>query len=436
MAPVQDERGLRRMSGEVGGRAEFMRIFILDDEAAIRQLIRTACRGSVCEVHEFSRVDAAAAACVAGHPDLIFLDLDLGTGDAIEAFRAFSEQGYAGPIQLMSGSGGAVLEDVRRVGLSYGFDLLAPLEKPFRMVNIRGALADLSRSSEVRIGISPQQDSQPRPTVNSVSLTEALDGGWLELWYQPKVDLRSGDIVGAEGLIRARHPDRGTLAPAQFLPGATDSALKRLTELVIVGALRDWVTLNAAGWSLKLCVNTPPEALLTLPIAEILRRNRPQQPEWPGLILELTEDQALQSIPRAREIAAQLRIQKVELSLDDFGQGHSSLARLTELPFESLKIDRAFVTKCGTDPVQTGLCRTIIELAHRFGCRVVAEGIETATELNALRALGCDLGQGYLLGRPMPICNLISHLRDARPVAGFLGASVRPLAATVAFASS
>jgi EAL domain-containing protein (putative c-di-GMP-specific phosphodiesterase class I) len=142
----------------------------------------------------------------------------------------------------------------------------------------------------------------------------------------------------------------------------------------------------------------------------------------------------------AREIAAQLRIQKVELSLDDFGQGHSSLARLRHLSFESLKIDRSFVAGCGTDAVQTDLCRTIIDLGHRFGCTIVAEGIETATELTALREMGCDLGQGYLLGRPMPCGALIPWLaarRDDSPIsARDAGSTARLPSDTVSWAQS
>jgi EAL domain-containing protein (putative c-di-GMP-specific phosphodiesterase class I) len=186
--------------------------------------------------------------------------------------------------------------------------------------------------------------------------------------------------------------------------------LARLTERVIVDALRDWQILFDADCPIQLCVNAPASALLNLPIAQIVRLNRPSSPDWPGLVLELTEDQIINSIPLAQEIAAQLKIYNVELSLDDFGQGHSSLARLRDLPFESLKIDRSFVTGCDTDPLKRDLCRTVVEMAHRFGCAVIAEGIETAGELAVLQELGCEYGQGYLLGRPMTKAALIECL--------------------------
>ncbi|HEX2553103.1 MAG TPA: EAL domain-containing response regulator [Microvirga sp.] len=392
-------------------------VFILDDEAAIRQLIRAAVPQERFEVSEFADVGSAASALQDKSPDLIFLDLELGSGDAIEAFRAFADQGFRGTVQLMSGRGEAVLNTVKSVGDRYGFRLLPPIAKPFRIKQIRSALEEVSApaapgEADVIAGRAHKPVSAP-----GFTLDEALDRGWLELWYQPKLDLGTNHMIGAEGLIRARHPERGVVGPIAFLPDANDEALARLTEFVILTSLRDWEGFQAAGWPLQLCVNVPSNALLSVPIAQLVRQNRPRDEAFPGLVLEITEDQALRSIPLAQEIAAQLRIYDVELSLDDFGQGHSSLARLRDLPFASLKIDRSFVMGCAVDSVKRDLCRTIVDMAHRFGCAVVAEGIETHADLEALRELGCEQGQGYLLGRPMPKDDLIRRLAGEMPPA-------------------
>jgi EAL domain-containing protein (putative c-di-GMP-specific phosphodiesterase class I) len=348
-------------------------------------------------VREFGDVASAASSLSEVAPDIIFLDLELGSGDAIEAFRAFAENGYQGTIQLMSGRGEAVLDNVKAVGARYGFKLLTPMPKPFRLSRVREALAQATAQPV------PSLRSAPEAVVSSPSFTldEALEHEWLELWYQPKVDLQTGLTVGAEGLVRARHPTQGIVPPFTFLTSASDQSLACLTEHVIVGALNDWQIFYDAGCPIQLCVNAPASALLSLPIAQLVRRNRPPSAEWPGLVLELTEDQIINSIPLAQEIAAQLKIYNVELSLDDFGQGHSSLARLRDLPFETLKIDRSFVTGCDADALKKELCRTMVDMAHRFGCSVVAEGIETPGELAVLKELGCEYGQGYLLGRPM-----------------------------------
>jgi EAL domain-containing protein (putative c-di-GMP-specific phosphodiesterase class I) len=140
-----------------------------------------------------------------------------------------------------------------------------------------------------------------------VTLESLLDRGWLELFYQPKIDLRTRRLVGAEGLIRARHPVRGILPPAAFLPGANEDALLAMTEYVIRTALRDWESFAARGTPLKLSVNTPVSALLTLPLTTMLQEERPRTANWPGLILEVTEDEIIHDLKLANEVAANLR---------------------------------------------------------------------------------------------------------------------------------
>jgi EAL domain-containing protein (putative c-di-GMP-specific phosphodiesterase class I) len=240
-----------------------------------------------------------------------------------------------------------------------------------------------------------------------VGLADILDRGWLELFYQPKIELKTKRLVGAEGLVRARHPTQGLLSPGVFLPGASESD----TERVIITALQDWQACAAAGIPLKLSVNVPVSALVKLPIAGILRQWRPRTSTWPGLIMEVTEDEIIHDLKIANEVADALREFNCTLALDDFGAGYSSLARLRQLPFSELKIDRSYVMNCHVDRVNAGLCETIVELARRFGLKTVAEGIETPHESHKLQGIGCDIGQGYLFGKPMPKAQLISIIR-------------------------
>ena len=177
--------------------------------------------------------------------------------------------------------------------------------------------------------------------------------------------------------MRARHPTRGVLPPGVFLPGASEDDMLALTERVIITALKDWETCAANGMSVKLAVNVPVSALVKLPIPTILREERPQSANWPGLIMEVTEDEIINDLKIANEVADALRAYNCTLALDDFGAGYSSLARLRQLPFSELKIDRSYVTNCHTDRINAGLCETIVELGKRFGLKTVAEGIET-----------------------------------------------------------
>jgi EAL domain-containing protein (putative c-di-GMP-specific phosphodiesterase class I) len=253
-----------------------------------------------------------------------------------------------------------------------------------------------------------ERDASGKP---KVTLAKALKRGWLEVWYQPKVSLQTGNWVGAEGLIRARHPEVGILGPGAFLPGASDDDMLEMTEMVIATALRDWNDCAALGMpALNLAVNVPASGFVKLPIAQLIREQRPKSEQWPGLILEVTEDQIVNDLKMANEVANELRAQNCSLAIDDFGAGYSSLGRLRQLPFSELKIDRAYVTDCHLDKVKAGMLESIIDVARRFGLKTVAEGIESAHESHKLQGLGVPVGQGFLFAKPMPKADLLARI--------------------------
>ena len=144
---------------------------------------------------------------------------------------------------------------------------------------------------------------------------------------------------------------------------------------------------------MKLSVNVPVSALVKLPLARMLREQRPTTPNWPGLILEVTEDEILHDLKLANDVAEELRGLHCTLALDDFGAGYSSLARLRQLPFSELKIDRSYVTNCHADKVNGGLCETIVELAKRFELKTVAEGIEKTPKATSSRRSAATSGR-------------------------------------------
>ena len=260
---------------------------------------------------------------------------------------------------------------------------------------LKGLFARTSKATHE----AEERDASGKP---KVTLAGALKRDWLEVWYQPKVNLSSGNMVGAEALIRARHPELGVLGPGVFLPGAGEAELLALTERVIMTALRDWNDCAALGMpGLHLAVNVPATAFADIPIAQIIQEERPKSADWPGLILEVTEEAALNDLKMANEVATELRRQNCSLAIDDFGAGYSSLGRLRQLPFSELKIDRAYVTDCHRDKVKEDMLETMIALARRFGLKTVGEGIETAHESHKLQGLGVAVGQGFLFAKPM-----------------------------------
>jgi EAL domain-containing protein (putative c-di-GMP-specific phosphodiesterase class I) len=259
-----------------------------------------------------------------------------------------------------------------------------------------------------------------RGTVPHVDIHQALREHWLEMWYQPKIDLRRKCLAGAEALARINHPTLGVLLPQSFLAGVDDESLTRLTEHALLATLRDWSVFDEAGFNLKLSINVPVSVLLRLPVPTLVKENRPQDTRWPGIMVEVTEDQIVRDISLAQEIAKQLKVSGVSVSIDDFGGGYSSLASLRELPFAELKIDHTFVKNCAVEGTNGAICQTAIDLAHRFGSVAVAEGIETVADLQALQVMRCDFGQGVLLAPPMPMQRFIALLnqRNNRPRPG------------------
>ena len=249
------------------------------------------------------------------------------------------------------------------------------------------------------------------PMAARVRLDDALRNRWIEFWCQPKIDLRKNRLAGVEALARCRHPQAGILPPSTFVPGATDADLLALSELALTSVLQTSLSISKLGIDLKFAVNIPVNALVNLAIPDIVRAHRGRVEHWPGLIIDVTEEQIVTDLARATDIARTLAHLDVKLAIDDFGRGYSSLARLKQLPFAELKLDRSFVTDCGTDKVNAPLCKTVIDLAHNFGSAAVAVGIEKASDAVALARMGCDLGQGFLLGGPMPEERFVALLR-------------------------
>jgi EAL domain-containing protein (putative c-di-GMP-specific phosphodiesterase class I)/CheY-like chemotaxis protein len=381
------------------------RVFVIDDEEGICRFITAAVAGFEYQADYFTSAPLALRALKHCSPSIIFLDIALGGSDAIEVIRALGQRGYRGVIQLMSGSNPSILEDVRRVGERHKLIMRPPLKKPFRIEAIRQVLAD-APIDQWPEAISRADD---RP---SVGLDEALDRGWLEVWYQPKLDLGARKFAGAEGLIRCRHPELGVLAPSSFLPNAAPQALTALTRFVILTALNDWQELSKSGFNLKFAVNAPIASLTELNLPDLIRANTPKGGAWPGLILEITEGEVAKDIDLAHEIATQLSLYGVSLAIDDFGEGYSSFARLRDLPFAELKLDASFVQNCSQNPKNAAICQAIIELAHSFGALAVAEGLESAADVQTVQRMGCDIGQGFVFARPMPSALFTSVLRE------------------------
>jgi len=387
--------------------------YVVDEEPSIRHFLSLVLHGAGVDTIEFA--DGAAMRKAAREsksaPLLVFHDVSLESTDAIESILVLAKRGFHGAVQLMSNRGGAVLDHVKNVGMQNKLNMMAVLKKPFETDAVMKIL------HELKLGLPP-------PMATRLDLQEALDKKWIEFWYQPKIDLRRKRLAGAEAYARARHPENGIVLPAAFLPGATEPTMLKLSELVLVNALNAAANFAKLGVHLALSINMPIDALAKLPMADLIKAHRPPGDKWPGLLIDVPEDQIVANLAAATDLAKSLEPLNVRIAIDGFGHGHPALAQLGEMPFAEIKLGRAFVADCGTDKVNAPLCKTAIDLAHNFGRLAVAMGIEKAADVMALLSMGCDYGQGFLLGQPMPEERFATLVRqrsgalDHNPTAG------------------
>jgi len=246
-------------------------------------------------------------------------------------------------------------------------------------------------------------------------LRTAIQADQLRLHFQPKIELKTGRVAGLEALVRWKHPERGLLFPDTFIPLAERTGLiNDLTTWVVAAALRQGTAFADAGFHLELSVNLSARNLSAPGFAsELLRQVSQAAFPLENLTLEITETAIMADPARAKTVLGELRAAGIQLSMDDFGIGQSSLTYLKDLPITKMKIDKSFVI--GFDqPRNVAIVRSAIDLARNMGLDVTAEGIEDESAYEALRELGCNLGQGYFISKPLTPEALVDWLRGSR----------------------
>jgi EAL domain-containing protein (putative c-di-GMP-specific phosphodiesterase class I) len=250
-------------------------------------------------------------------------------------------------------------------------------------------------------------------------LRRGIDNGELRLHYQPQVSPGERSLRAVEALVRWEHPDQGLLMPDRFLPLAEQTdVIEKLTTWVLRTALAELPTLAPREQELRVAVNVSARTIgrpsFATEVIAVLN-----ELDLPGrrLTIEVTETALMADPQRAASVLSRLAEAGVGISLDDFGRGQTSLGYLSALPLDELKIDRGFVTDMLDSPTHAAIVRSILELGHNLGLRVVAEGVETEEVLESLTEAGCDVIQGFLLARPMPPAALTAWLQDSQPSA-------------------
>jgi EAL domain-containing protein (putative c-di-GMP-specific phosphodiesterase class I) len=339
--------------------------------------------------------------------DLIFLDINMPGMDGIEFIRRLVECQYGGSVILVSGENSRILESVEKLIEAHHLIALGRLQKPVKP----GELANLIGKLEPNKG-HRELTRQSRNSYTVDELRASIAQGELVNYYQPKVALATFEVVGVESLVRWQHPIDGIVFPDQFLGLAEQHGLLTdVTGVVLVEAMKQAKAWSQAGYPLPVAVNVSMDDLIALDFPDMAASLAASAGVEPRLLtLEVTEGQVLRQRSTILDVLSRLSLKRFGLSIDDFGTGHSSLAQLRDLPFNELKVDRGFVHGASQDPTRSAICSASLRMAHQLQMKVVAEGIEDQDDWDFLAHLGCDIGQGYFIARPMPAAAVLDWL--------------------------
>jgi EAL domain-containing protein (putative c-di-GMP-specific phosphodiesterase class I)/FixJ family two-component response regulator len=384
-------------------------VLVIDDHrfqrSVLTRMLKAIGIASVLEAED----GAGALALVRAQRDslmLIITDVDMPEMDGLEFLRRLAEEAPRTPVAIHSALDRALLKSIEVMAAAYGVELIGVLEKPATEHALSGVI---QRALE--------RTANPKQLVadaDAAQLDEAVKHHEFEPWFQPKVALRSGRVTGAEVLVRWCRLHADPLPPDRFLTLVRESGLMRSLTLAVAARSAEYLgQVGPRGKGFTLSLNICPTLLddpdFAASLARVLTRAGATPEE---VVLEITESAAARNQGAALENLARLRMRGFELSIDDFGTGHSSLAKLVRTPFSELKIDREFVTRLPTDPSARTLVESIVSIARRLGLRTVAEGIETEAQREMLIDLNCDMGQGYLFARPMAAADWLQWIRD------------------------
>ncbi len=391
------------------------RMLVVDDDPQVARLAARVAEMSGFAVTVATRAEEARAA-LAPEPRLLLLDLNMPEVDGLEMLRELAALGCRSRVHVFSGADLRVVRTAERLGVELGLRMGPALTKPIQLDALRDALESARDEGTPATGFAVPILVPARWEPQAADLQEALEQRHLFIVFQPILELDSLQPRGAEVLVRWRHPEHGVVPPIRFVPLAEHAGLAlEMTEQIAsmamaVAARPDY---SYGGKPLSVSVNLAPAALAVLDMPSRISNLLTLAGLAPDrLVIEVTESAAMANRSSVLEVLSRLNLRGVEISVDDFGTGTSSLERLDQLPCAELKIERAFVSDVLRRPEAAAIVHSTIELGRGLGLRVVAEGIEDPAILRWLREAGCELGQGFLFSRGIGAEEFLAWLGD------------------------
>ena len=363
---------------------------VIDDDLDVQLLGKTLLTQQGYDVVTAGSLGELARKPALLNAELILLDLGLGEFTGLDILDYLYDLRLKASILIISSCSQETADIALSAGKVLGFHMLGFLPKAKILTDLIAFLEPLK--------------SAPKPHTKD-DLAHAISANQLFLAYQPQIDLQQGHVIGVEALLRWQDPKRGILYPDSFIPLAEQSGLMiPLTWWVIEHALKQQAMWQALGWNLNVAINIPVAFIQAEGVVEEFDQLTQQSgASLANITLELTESEGVECLGYASHVLKALRDRGCQLALDDFGTGYSSLTQLYRLPFSELKIDRSFVSLIDQDKDALAITLSIIDLSKRLGLKVVAEGIETASQYAQLIEAGCHVGQGYFISRPLTV---------------------------------
>jgi len=391
-------------------------ILVLDDEPFMLKLLaRMLANLGFTQVNTCDNGQAALALLDSPHdsPNLILLDLNMPGMDGLEFVRHLVERHFIGSLILISGEDERMQQSAEKLARAHKITVLGHLHKPASPEGLAELIGKWA---------APSQDEPVAEKKIYVAdeLRAAINNGELVNYYQPKVDVATGRVVGVETLVRWSHPRDGIVLPGQFISVAEAHGLiGDLARVVLTDAFAQFKLWQEAGLMLKVAINLSIDNLASLDFLDEVVELAAKAGVPPQMVeLEVTESRLMGDLRTPLEILTRLRLKRFRLSIDDFGIGNSSLAQLRDLPFDELKIDQSFVHgACENDKLRA-MFTSSLGLAKQLGMEVVAEGVEDQADWDFVHKSGCDVAQGYFIARPMPAADLPAWMQSWRTTFG------------------
>ena len=345
--------------------------------------------------------------------DIIVSDLDMPGMDGMELIRHVGEIGKPVSIILVSALERALIGSVETMTAAYGINLLGAIEKPITKQALAAAIRRhaLPRAKLERVATGG-------PTFSLEEIAEGLRNQEFEPYFQPKIEFSTGVIKGVEALARWRHPIKGVVPPSAFIKPLEDNGLiDTLTMTMLEMAAVCCRTWRRAGLDATVAVNLSLRSLAGVKFASTVTELVLGQKLDPShMVLELTESAAATHVGSALENLTRLRMKGFGLSIDDYGTGYSSMQQLSRIAFTELKIDQSFVRNASKQKSSRVILESSLDMARRLNIVAVAEGVETQTDWDLLKQLGCDMGQGYFVAAPMETGEFFQWAKAWRPL--------------------